>query len=320
MRSRQALFIGSILLSASGFASAQTNAEMLIKPWATEQLVEQSTEALYMGEADIGGSDEEVQISEFESKGRVRLMPGERASPRLGYDMLYMNLDTDFAGLPNQLWDFSVAAGLAIGQFDGWIAGITVGVGYAGDAPFSNGRSYYGLAAIGVAKELGKDKFLGIILDYDGNRAIFPDIPLPGIVYGFRIDERLRASVGFPVSSVTWEPNEQFTAELNFFIAGNFEARLTYRPFEHFSIFGAYLGRNEAFHVDKVEGNNRLLFEQRRLEAGARWETTEYFGIGAAVGYAFNQEFRSGFDARKSDVVADLSDELYLKIEVSADF
>jgi hypothetical protein len=301
-------------------AVGQTNSQLLLKPWAEKEFVEHETSALFQSESDIEDKDYDVQIWQFDSFGRVRIMPGEVASPRIGYDVLYMNVDSGDPALPDQLWDVSVAAGLLLGDFDGWILGATVGVGYAGDTPFGDGEPWYGLGTVGVAKDLGNDQFVGVLLDYDGNRSFMPDTPLPGAFYGFRVDPTIRAVLGLPVSSLTWEPSESFTAEVSFYLPDQFDARVTYRPFKGFSIYGSFENRFEGFQVDKITGNNRLLFEQRLLEAGVQWEPMQRVGLGAAIGYAFDQEFRSGFDIRDSDEVAELSDEVYFRLTVRASY
>jgi len=44
------------------------------------------------------------------------------------------------------------------------------------------------------------------------------------------------------------------------------------------------------------------------------------FAVTAAAGYAWGQEFSTGFDSRKSDEVADVSDEPYVRFGVEVKF
>ena len=58
--------------------------------------------------------------------------------------------------------------------------GFTAGGGFAGDNAFTDGSAFYGLANVTAIHSLGDDRGYMLILDYNGNRSIFPDIPRPG--------------------------------------------------------------------------------------------------------------------------------------------
>jgi len=309
------------LLAFASPALAQTSAELLLKPWDENRLIEGETSAFFENNGHV--QDDEapgIQLSLYESFGRLRVLPGEIASPRIGYDVLYLAVDSENDVVPDALTDASVAIGVAVGKFDGWVAGMTLGVGYAGDTPFGEGDAWYGKGTFAIGKEIKKDQFLGFVIDYDGNRSIFPDVPLPGIFYSFRLDPTIRATLGVPVCSVTWEPNEHFFAELTLVLPDTFNVRVEYKFCKAFGVFAVYDSRSEAFHVDDLGGINRLLFEQERAEAGVRFYPVDNVSIVAAGGYAFDQSFRSGFDARESDEVANLSDEPYLRFAVGINY
>ena len=83
--------------------------------------------------------------------------------------------------------------------------------------------------------------------------------------------------------------------------------------------FGGTVGgpiiKNRTFFFFNYEG-----FQQRRAEVGLRWEPRKDFLFSVAGGYAFGQEFSTGFDARDTDLVADVSDEPYLRFGVDIRF
>src|SRR5690349_7831717 len=90
-------------------ASAQTGSELLLKPFPKELRYDNQTDLSFAENAhskEAPGSD--FQLSTYESEGRIRLNPGDVASPRLGYDFKYLNLDTNIRGLPDRLVDMSV--------------------------------------------------------------------------------------------------------------------------------------------------------------------------------------------------------------------
>ena len=69
------------------------------------------------------------------------------------------------------------------------------------------------------------------------------------------------------------------------------------------------------FFVDGLPENyDRLFFQQRRAEVGVRWEPRKDFNFSLAVGYAFGQEFSTGFDFRQTDEFTDVSDEPYVRV------
>src|SRR3712207_8838167 len=55
------------------------------------------------------------------------------------WDFAYLDIDTDFPGLPDRLIDHSVAVGVPIAKYKDWIVGLSLGIGYAGPTPY--GRS-----------------------------------------------------------------------------------------------------------------------------------------------------------------------------------
>jgi hypothetical protein len=310
---------GSFL--GGGRALAQTGPTLLLKPWPAEQFVEAQADATFTDKGSThDGFDFRMDI--YESYGRVRIVPGNIISPRIGYDFIAMDLDTDHPGLPSALYDQSIAVGLAVWEHHGWVAGLTAGVGYAGDRPFGDANAWYAKGTFAIGRELDteRDSFIAFVIDYDGNRNILPDVPLPGVAYGFRIDPTILLVVGVPVNSIRWEPNESFYLEATFTITDRFDAVANWRFAPHWSVFGRFESRREAFHLDELPGNRRLLFENRRAEAGLRFSPREQFDMTISGGYSFGGEFSTGWDARNTTLVADVSDEPYIRFGLETRF
>ena len=90
-------------------ASAQTGSELLLKPFPKELRYDNQTDVTFAENAhskEAPGSD--FQLSTYETMGRVRLNPGDVASPRFGYAFKYLDLDSNIRGLPDRLVDMSV--------------------------------------------------------------------------------------------------------------------------------------------------------------------------------------------------------------------
>lgn len=303
-------FLLGAMLSAP--ALAQTGPGLLLKPFPKEQAVDASAEALIFDGGHLQKFDEDFDLRIYNSQGRFRLFPGELASPRIGYNFSY--LDTESSLLPAQLVDQSIGVGFPIVKFDDWIVGMSVGVGYAGDSPFGDGDGWYGQATLAVFRQLTEHSAVVFVLDYNGNRDILPDVPLPGVAYTRVLRDDLEVTVGLPLSSVKWKPTKALEIQASYALLDNFSATVAYEVVDHFSLFGSVDNVSHNFFVDGlVENHDRLLFSQRRAEAGVRWEPRDGVRMNLALGYAWGGEFTVGFDQRDSDLVADISDEPYIR-------
>jgi hypothetical protein len=210
----------------------------------------------------------------------------------------------------------SVGVATPIGKYEDWIFGLSAAVGYAGDSFFGDGDAWYGKATLGAIKQLDEHSAISVFLDYDRNRSWVPDIPLPGIAYTRIVSDELELALGLPVSSVKWTPKAvpNLNVELNFYLPDDADVRIGYRVIDHLTVFGRLQSVNQAFFLDGLPSNHdRLLFQQRRAEAGVRWEPHEGWQLEAAIGYGWNGEFTVGFDQRDSKTFVDVSDEPYVR-------
>ena len=83
------------------------------------------------------------------------------------------------------------------------------------------------------------------------------------------------------------------------------------------SVFAGYAHFFNGFFLDDVPKTDRLFYEMNRVETGVRFEGTIvgfYVDAALTVGYAFQQNFYRGFDARNLDSFSSISDEPYLGI------
>jgi hypothetical protein len=303
----------TLILFGASTALAQSGPALLIKPWPKEQFIESSTDALFFFDSKVRENGESYNLNTYESIGRIRLLPGNIASPRIGYDLTYMDIRSDDPRIPRHLSDQSVGAGFAFAKFDGWIAGATLGVGYAGDTPFADGGAWYGKATIVLGKEINENHTLGVALDYDGNRTFMPDVPLPGIEYSFKLPERsLQLVVGAPVNALIWDGMDKVKVEITYTMLSRLDARVSYELMHHISIFGRLETRETAFRLDELEEiHDRLMYYQRRVELGVFWTPYKFLNVVMAGGYSFNQEFGTGWDSRGNDTFARIDDTPY---------
>lgn len=319
---RRALFglLPTLLLCAA--AHAQSGAGLLVKPWDADQTAEDQTDGyLYSGgHTDDHESGHAFRLFDFESQGRVRLFPGHEASPRFGYEVTLLQSHTSLRGFPRELVDASFAGGTFLSKNNGWVTGITLGTGYAGDSPFSRGNAWYGKADFVVAKIFNDNDSVGMGLDYDGNRTFLPDVPLPGFGYSHRFDPKLKMVFGVPVTSIDWKPIDQLELKLDYTILEDLNADVGYEFLPHLTLYGGYETRREAFHADGLPEHRRLLYLQRRVEVGLRFEPDKLIHFVLAAGYGFDGEFRTGWDNDNTRRFLRFSDEPYLRAGLEVKF
>lgn len=307
------LLVAAGALSLAGVARAQSSAALLVKPWDADQTVEdQTTDYLFAGGHTEDGHHT-FDLDTVESQGRLRLFPGNIASPRLGYDLTYLNTNTSQAGFPGQLLDFSVAGGTFLSETNGWVTGITLGVGYAGEAPFGTGRAWYGRADFVLAKKFNDQDSLGIGLDYDGHRTYAPDVPLPGFGWSHQFDPKLQMVIGAPISSITWKPIDHLRIYADYLLLTDFDIDIGWEFIHHWTVFGAFESRDDAFWIDELNGRHRLIYAQRRIEAGVRWQPVGPVTLSLSAGEGLWTDFRSGWDERHSTRVLYASNEPFLR-------
>ena len=321
MRWTNWIWICLFVLLLPARSKAQTGAPLLLNPLLDEkEIAEARADALLLNNgATDNGND--FQMSIYRTWGRVRERR-ENFIPRLGWDLGYYDLDTTEPLLPDALLDTSVGLGLDLNFFKGWRGGLALGIGYAGDKPFAQGDAWYGKATVVFGKDLDKYTTLAFVLDYDGARSIFPDIPLPGIAYRHQYDPTLSYTLGIPLSNIVWKPAwiDRLRVEVSYLFIDTFEGSIDYELFRHLVVFTRLESINRAFHTEQFDGTDRLLFFQRRVELGMRFKPFEETTLTGAIGYAFGGEFSAGFDTRDADEVADISDEPYLRISFETRF
>ena len=303
-----------------------------MEPFPKEQTLHTQGGALFLDSGHVKGSDDSARLSFFESTGRVRIKPGDLTSPRVGWELEFIDVDLGRPGadtrpelemMPGQLIDHSIGVAFPVAKVDDWIFGIALGLGYAGSSPYGESNAFYGKATAVAFRQFSETDALVLVLDYDRNRTFLPDVPLPGVAYTRRFRPDLFFVVGLPLSSVTWTPIEKLTVEVGWLPVEAFDAAIGYEFAPHWTVFGNLEHRSGGFFLDELDDGDRLLFQQRRAEVGVSWaprRQREQFALTAAAGYAWGQEFSVGFDARETDLVADFSDEPYVRFGFEVKF
>ncbi|MFI4862073.1 MAG: hypothetical protein ACIAXF_15510 [Phycisphaerales bacterium JB063] len=311
--------------SVAGPAAAQTGPELMLLPWQEGQIA-QLNGRVSTQDTETDRVDFDLDLTRYVASGRFRLSPGSEHDPAIGFRYTHLDLNTADPMLPSRLVDVSVALGGQLGTTDfgldwgDWQVGYTVGVGYAGDVPFHDGDAWYALGSLFAVQTIDRDTQWIVALQYDGNRAFLPDIPLPSVTYRARYNEQLTYALGFPFSSLTWKPDDRWTVLLRTALFISVTARVEFEPTDGLVLYAAYEREVDAFQLDGDDSSRRLIFSQQRVEAGVRYTIYDNTTLTAAVGYAFAQEFERGYDSRDTTTVRDLDDAVYVRVGVEVGF
>lgn len=325
MRLRPLLLVIALLTPAS-LALAQAGPALLLKPWNEADRFELRGDFMFQPRGHVRNTDapdDDFRLFQYEAAGRFRPSVEDERRLSLGFDMAVLDIDADGDPLPfdEHLADQSASIGVGVGEIEDWQFAVIAGVGYdyAGDDDeFIEDDAFYPRADLIVSKRLDERSQLTFVLDYNRNRAIFPDVPLPAVSYARRHSDELSFVVGLPLSSVTWKPVDRLTIDVFYSVPYTFDASITYDLTQRVSVFGAFDNRFYSFILDWHD--DRIFFEQRRVEAGVRWRVVRQLEIEIAGGYAFDQEFTTGWDARDLDNDVEVSDEPYARFALTARF
>jgi hypothetical protein len=309
-----------LLLMPATRSFAQTGPDILIKPWETNQAFDISTEAvLEASNPTQENHSDDVQLNIYDSMGRYRVVPSQKASPTLGYEVMYVDVDTHDPVLPRHLWNASVGFAQPVAEINKWFVVLTGAVGYAGDSPFSDPHAVYFTGNVVVGRKYSDDKILIVALNYDGNRAFLPDIPIPAIEYADRFSPNLAYVIGFPNNTITYEPISGLQVVAGWETLSTFSGRIGWEFKKHYEVYGSYTDRLTGFHLSTLPEDRRLFLQEHRAEVGFRFNVTNVFRFTVGGGWAFGQEFSEGFDSRSTNPMRHLRDGAFgrAKIEIS---
>lgn len=318
-------FVSSLLITST--ATAQNSLSLLYSPWDGEATTDLDTSFSFVDGADVEGTGFDVDIFHSTIDLRVRFdTPTERGAPpapAIEFDYDYIEFDSADAALPERLVQIDVFGAWTYELEDNRTLLVGLGGGYAGTNAFGDSDALYPVAELILDMPNDGTKQTGwwLGIRHDGNRAVFPDIPLPAIgMYDFT-DPTFTWTVGFPVSLLTWKlDGVDGPWELNaLFVVGDGSVELSYNINDELALFGGYSSEGGAY-TDPDANNRRFFFQQRRLEAGVRYEVGQRLNLELAGGFAFDQELEYGFDTRDTTTIREFDDEPFVRFALDVQF
>jgi hypothetical protein len=302
------------LAFCSSNARAQIGPDLLIKPWTDGQAVDTNTDAvLEFGNPTRENHADSLQLSSYHAYGRWRILPAEQATPTLGYDVSYFDIHSHDPVLPGHLWDTEVGIAQPVAELQKWFVVLTAGVGYAGDTPYSDPHATYFAGDVIVGRKFSADKAFIVALNYNGNRSFLPDVPLPGFAYADRYNDHLTYVIGAPYNSITYTPINGLQVEAGWELVEKFSANVGWEFLKHYTLYGDYTDRLSSFHLSNMPEERRLFLQEHRVGAGFRYNPTPLIKLSIGGGWAFGQEFSTGYQSYDSKPLRHLRDGAFVE-------
>jgi len=301
-------------------AAAQTGPALVLRPWSKGHQVQIHTEAMVLNHGHTDNSDAGYRVGRYDVSGRWRgdLEANASALLAMGVEASYLKISTNDPVLPERLVNQAIAAGFQLSE-EGDIQ-LVLGVGYAGSTPYADADALYGQADLIYTKSLDPQSQLRLILSYDGHRVLFPDVPLPSVLYQRQYSQTISYGLGFPVNNLHWQVSDRLSVQALYILPTTINLSVEYKIDEAWKVFGRFDNQLDAFTIDGARDHRRLFYLQRRIEAGIRMQSDQQVDVTLAVGYAFGQEFSTGHDVRDLDDIAEPSDEPYFRVAVDIRF
>lgn len=324
-----ALILASLFLSATP-AYAQLDPSILRAPWDQRSHKPHWADTNDFITFIYGGhskqTDKDLDLFYWPSYGRFRIDRHDDHPPiTFGYNFLTLSISGQGTGpLPLNYFDLGLVAATDLGQIaPGWDLSITAGLGSANDNHWSNAQAIYGVAMLEATHPLNDNTDLRVGIDYHGNRALWPDVPLPYVQIEQRLSTELTYTIGWPQSSLLWKPSHPVTLELDYNFPVNFAAVARYDFTEHVGVFAQYKHEVSGFYLNDGYGapdHTRLFYGIDQIGTGVRLTWNPWLNADLGVGYAFNQDLATGFDIRDTNSVVTPSDHLFFFITMKGTF
>jgi hypothetical protein len=312
--------MAAALLSSTAISSAalgQTDESLLLKPWKDDQRIEASMSFLWSPHGAPGSSG---ALTEESGSGRFRLSVEHELNPTLGLDFYRLETNDVTGRTPGVLTDQSIALASPVGRLGDWFVAARAGIGYAGEGAYEDGNAWYAKGSLTVGRDLPGGAGLVLWLDYDGNRALFPDVPLPHVEYSKDFGDDLSILIGLPDCSIEWHPTRNVAVSASWTAPLTFEASANLNLGNGVSIFASYRDDTKAFHAPSLRDNQRLFYDFHRVETGVRYEPVPSASFSATVGYGFQQSFKTGFDERDLSHLSSIPDGPFLSVGIRISF
>jgi hypothetical protein len=317
------VFLAVFLALAGVQAFAQTDPSLTQRKWGEqEHIADTFDEPIFIYGGHVKGvANENIDTLYYDSYGRIKIQK-EKSVPDVyfGYRILSVGIDSSINALPTGMNDFSIVGAWRVGDLNEDMSlSVMAGAGQANDNHFDNNHAYYAIGAATFTNKIDATSRIHWGIGFEGNRNLFPDVPLPYVAYETEINDQLTLLVGTPRSKIVWKPHERWTLEAKYFFPVDAGASVTFDISEQWKLFGLYDQTfSGAFLND--QGDTRIFYQLRRAQAGVRFIKGDFLDVSGGLGWAFDQDYRTGFDIRNTGSIATPSDNVLFFIRLQGTF
>lgn len=318
--------IALCLLIFTATAHSQTDQRLLQLGFrATPHWADTADEPTFIFGGNVKGRDDDIDIFYWDSAGHIKFDRNERNPPFwLGYRALAITMfGDDIPEITGDLVDVSLAAAFQLndgGRSDEWRFDLALGAGTANDGHWSNTDALYGVGTMNAAKPLDEDTILHIGINYNGNRTIWPDVPLPYVSIFSRLNAEFSYNVGVLSSGLLWQLQDNAAAVwVDYVTQSSLTIGGSIGLGHEWSVFIEYKDTNDSFFIND-RGNERLFYEKSQIALGLEWKRGTAWNVRFGGGYAWDQRFATGFDLWDVDGLLDPTDEPMFFLTVRGTF
>jgi len=302
---QRVLFAIALLLPAA--LEAQLSPLVLTEPWEpAPHWAETFDDIVLLRREDTRRFNEDIDTFYWNSFGRIKFAKDE-ADPHYGivsYKVLTLDSGSDNPVLDGQLNDIGIGSGVRVELAGDLRLDLFGGGGTANDGHFSQARSWYGVGSIGISSPVAWKTSLHFGVFYDGNRVLWPDIPLPYLLWGTELGEECKLTLGIPETRIRIQPAAPLELALRYTFPVSLDVSGEFKITEYLRLVGFYNRVLEGFWQGPgnrrrlgILRGERLFHELDRIGGGLRL-VTKWIDASLLAGLAFNRRFRTGWDLR----------------------
>ena len=308
-------------LVAPPFVNAQVGPQIFMQPWQEgAHWAETVDELLFFERGYVKHTDLSTKIWSWDSSGRIRLSRQDPAPGIvIGYRINTMEVDSEAGAINGDLWDVAIVGGVRLGRIaDRWEINLLGGAGTSQDNHWTDSDAIYPLAALDVSTALDEHGAFHFGIDYDGNRVLWPDIPLPYAAYVREWNSKWTTTLGLPTTSITYKPLEWVRLAVDYDFPDALTVGANLALLKNVILFAQYSRGTLGFHIHQRE-DERLFYELQRVSVGVRW-ITKLFDASLGAGYGLEQQFDRGFDLTDTRKLAELNQQPFFSIKIVGTF
>ena len=195
--------------------------------------------------------------------------------------------------VPNDLYTLEVGGGYNHKLSAGREVGMNVSVGSDSDRLFNSIHETVFRGTASYRMPSGAQNAWLFFLSYSNNRHFFNNVPLPGVAYAFKSDDKhWDGMIGFPFLALRWRPTENWTGQLSLFGPRNVTTEVSRRVVGPLRAYGVFQwGSQEWMTINRGDYSNRLFFDRKKVGLGLRSPLPHGLLADVSGGRQFDQHF-----------------------------